>query len=103
VKFGPRKKMLTWPDEWGPHVSEIREKKKIPIRVELAGRGLLLLLGRIGFPGSIYIFILFFSFCFFVFFILLYLLQKCFKSTETTFRNFLKFKVSKWDSRNRFS
>jgi hypothetical protein len=26
-------------------------------------------------------------------------LQICFKTTQTTFRNFLKFKVSKWDSK----
>jgi hypothetical protein len=24
--FGRRRKKVTWPDEWGPHVSEIREK-----------------------------------------------------------------------------
>jgi hypothetical protein len=31
VKFGPRKKMLTWPDEWGPHVSEGEGKKAVPV------------------------------------------------------------------------
>jgi hypothetical protein len=51
--------------------------------------------------AAVFLFYFFFDqfpFSFSVFLILLYLLQKGFKSTQTTFRNFLKFKVSKWDS-----
>jgi hypothetical protein len=90
-KFGPGRKMLMWPDECAPHVSEVREKKiRDTVSVSFLGCGLLLHTGPKGSPGaSFYIFIFFSSFSDFLF--LLYLLQKGFKTLQPTFRNFLKF------------
>jgi hypothetical protein len=39
---GWRRKTLMWPDEWDPHVSEIREKIRDTVSVCLTGRGWLL-------------------------------------------------------------
>jgi hypothetical protein len=68
-----------------------KEGLALPFRSDPGmGRGPPPDLGRNGSPGPfLFCFLLFFS----GFFILLYLLQKCFKTTQTTFRNFLKFTV----------
>jgi hypothetical protein len=50
-------------------------------------------------PGLLIYFFLLSSFLFLISDLFPHLLQKGFKSTQTTFRNFLKFKVSKWDSK----
>jgi hypothetical protein len=42
---GWRRKTLMWPDEWGPHVSGIREKIRDTGSVSFLGCGLLLLTG----------------------------------------------------------
>jgi hypothetical protein len=65
------------------------------------GHGLILLLGRIVSPGSNFPFL--FCFLLFLFWFLYSFVSfaKSFKSTQPTFRNFLKFKVSKWDSKKK--
>jgi hypothetical protein len=61
VKLGRRRKTLTWPDGWGPRISERKEKectgseRKVGPRAE-TGAGLK------GFPGPFYFFFLFSSF-----------------------------------------
>jgi hypothetical protein len=54
--------------------------------------------GPNGFPGVLLYFYFVFFFFFSGFFILLYLLQKCFKSSQTNFIKFLKFKVTNQSS-----
>jgi hypothetical protein len=89
------------PGDGVPPVSD-RERGRGRYRFGISGvgRGLFRGWAGKGSPGSLFIFLfLFFSFLFLFFLFPLYLLHKCFKSTQTTFRNFLKFKVSKWDSK----
>jgi hypothetical protein len=78
----------------GPTCRRGVERERVPLRGRaVLGRGLLLGLGRMVSPGSNSIFISFFLLFFSVFLNLLYLLQKGFNSIQTTFRNFLKFKI----------
>jgi hypothetical protein len=67
VIHGWRRKTLMWPDEWGPHVSEIREKIRDTDLVCLTGRGWLLHTGPKGCPGPFSYFIFFFSLFLFLF------------------------------------
>jgi hypothetical protein len=52
-----------------PHVGEGEREQRVPVRDELAGRGLIPLLGRFGspWPSSIFLFFsIFFFFCFLI-------------------------------------
>jgi hypothetical protein len=95
-KFGEKKKLTR-----GSHRAvRGREKEGTGSVRPGVGRGPFWSWARKGSRGPVFIFFtLLFFFPFSVFLFLFYLLQICLKSTQTTFRNFLKFKVSKWDSK----
>jgi hypothetical protein len=60
IIHGWRRKKLMWPDEWGPHVSEIREKIRDTDSVCLTGHGWLLFWAE-GVPEVLLYFYFFFS------------------------------------------
>jgi hypothetical protein len=74
----------------GPHVGEGKRDQGVPVWVASWAAGCLRYWAEIHPQGPFLIFLFFSSFSFSVFLFLLYLLQKCFKSIQTTFRNFLK-------------
>jgi hypothetical protein len=61
---GRRKKKVTWPDMWDPHVSEGERRKSLPVQNSFLGHGLVSVLGQMVSPGPLYVFFLFFSFLF---------------------------------------
>jgi hypothetical protein len=75
VIHGWRRKTLLWPDEWGPHVSEIREKIRDTVSVCLTGRGWLLFWAGIHPRGLSLFFHFLFFFSFSVFLNLSYILH----------------------------
>jgi hypothetical protein len=77
-------------DRWVPPVIGGRGER-VPFQdFSRVGRGPLVGLGQMASPGHFSYFLFFSSFSFSIFLFLLYYLQKCFKSIQTTFRNFLK-------------
>jgi hypothetical protein len=68
---GRRKKKVTWPDMWDPHVSEGERRKSLPVRNSFLGHGLVSVLGQMVSPGPLYVFFPFLLFSFSIFFILL--------------------------------
>jgi hypothetical protein len=81
-------------DMQAPHVSERRERQRIPSGFRLLARGWLFGLGRMVAPAAffyLFIFSNFFSISVFTF--LLYLFQNRFKSIQTKANNFIKFKT----------
>jgi hypothetical protein len=88
-KFGWRLKMSR-ADEWVPRVSERRRERGYRFGEKVSGPWVDSVTGPNRSLRPFSIFILFSSFSFSVFLFPLYLSQKCFKSIQTTFRNFLK-------------
>jgi hypothetical protein len=79
---------------WGSHTSEKKRREgKVTVREGLLGRDVSVLgcLGTLLFLPFLFLLSLYsFLFLFSYFLFLLYLLQKCFKSNQTSFRNFQK-------------
>jgi hypothetical protein len=52
VDFSQRRKTVTWPWQWGPHVSEGEGERGVPVRKDFLGRWPDLELGQIVSPGA---------------------------------------------------
>jgi hypothetical protein len=65
--FGPRRKTMTWTDQWGPHVRERRRSEGYRFGIFFMGHGLIQMLGRFVALALFHVFFLlsfFFFFCF---------------------------------------